>query len=269
MKAISISETANLVLSRTDREKTKPKRNCIYGIHNNLSTPIFIFISMSVYFFLRNKIFKNNLLLRLVLFILPLSSLGVQNFRLYQSIKNSDYKPLSGFYSILYRILEFFLIVFSIIAISLIIPFSFSKSDSCDIEDLSSFLLPFLLLIIYLLSTACSLAPGSFSFIDSGFDSLLDLLLLVCSLVYLMIILRGEEVSFYPTIFSFIFVLLRSLKARYKPSPRSLKTTVWRQILFFIIFVITIIAYLFMLLSLFFGISEQHALIPFPFNLDS
>ncbi|KAL7346174.1 DUF2463 domain-containing protein [Encephalitozoon intestinalis] len=129
MKAISISETANLVLSRTDREKTKPKRNCIYGIHNNLSTPIFIFISMSVYFFLRNKIFKNNLLLRLILFILPLSS----------------------------------------------------------------FLLPFLLLIIYLLSTACSLAPGSFSFIDSGFDSLLNLLLLACSLVYLMIILRGEK----------------------------------------------------------------------------
>ncbi|KAL7345668.1 DUF2463 domain-containing protein [Encephalitozoon intestinalis] len=238
------------------RKSSKLKSHWILDLYSSFATSISILIPLLMSMAFKQDTFESNSLLRFIFFAIPLPHLSLLNLRLLFSIKNSDEKSL--FRSILYLFLRFLFFTFSIISILLIPMFSFANPESINL--FSFFFLPLPISATYLLSTSCSLTPGYISFIDTGLNALVDILLLLSSLVSISICLDDENQKFllYLCVFSFLLVLLRSYNQRYNPSPKTEETTLWRKIIFLTILTIFLLVYIMAAIILFLLISEEY-----------
>ncbi|KAL7344716.1 DUF2463 domain-containing protein [Encephalitozoon intestinalis] len=240
MLSIPISEKTTI--QDSDHQKNfKLKFYQLLDLYSSFAAPISILISLLIGTTLGEDTLKNNLLISFF-FLIPLSHLSLLNFRLFSSIKNPDEKSL--FHSILYSFLRFLFFSFSIISILLILAFYLGNPPE-DIKFFSLFLVPFLFSSAYLLSTSCCLTPGSISFIDTGLDALLDILIFLSSLTNLVAWSQNQKFPpylFFPT---FLLVLLRSYNQRYRPSRKTQETTSWRKIVFATILGISLFIFFF------------------------
>ncbi|KAL7345841.1 DUF2463 domain-containing protein [Encephalitozoon intestinalis] len=240
MNSISISETTT-VLNSTYYKNFKQELYRILDLYNHFGTPIFILFPRLIFQIFDKNTFNNSLLLGFLPFGLPFIHLALMNFRLYRNIDISRYKPPSRSHFIFYMILKFFFLSSSIISIFLI--FFLRNFNDLSISRFSSVFFPFALSTAYLLSISCSFIPGSISFIDSDADAVIDLLLLLSSLSGLFLVRQRKDKSSFLFIFSFLLVLLRSLKERYYPGKKSAKITPLRQVLFVFIVAIPVMSY--------------------------
>ncbi|UTX45707.1 DUF2463 domain-containing protein [Encephalitozoon intestinalis] len=190
MLSIPISEKTTI---RYSDHQESPKLNFhrLLDLYSFFATPISILIPLLMSMAFKQDTFESNSLLRFIFFAIPLSHLSLLNLRLLFSIKNSDKKSL--FRSILHSVFRFLFFTFSIISI-LLIPMLYLNNPE-DINFFSFFFLPLPISATYLLSTSCSLTPGHISFIDTGLNALVDILLLLSSLVSISICLDDERKS--------------------------------------------------------------------------
>ncbi|KAL7345786.1 DUF2463 domain-containing protein [Encephalitozoon intestinalis] len=232
------------------QENFKLKFYQLLDLYSSFATPISILIPLLMGITLKENTFKSNSLLGFIFLAIPLSHLSLLNLRSFFSIKNSNKKSL--FPSILHSVFRFFFSTFSIISILLIPAFYFDNSK--NVKSFFFFFVPFPISATYLLSISCSLTSDSIFFIDTGFDSLLDILpLLSYSLVFIFLLQNNEKygpLAPYLYIFSFLLVLLRSFNQRYNPSPKAEETTLWRKIVFTTILAIFLFAYIIATLAL-------------------
>ncbi|AFN82935.1 hypothetical protein EROM_050010 [Encephalitozoon romaleae SJ-2008] len=179
---------------------------------------------------------KDSLLLKFITVLLPFSYSAAQHFLLFRINRSLDYKSSSLLHSILYFLLNLFLFVFAVIDGISTVTFTLDKWD----DDVSfSILLPsFVVPSTYLLSTACILTPGSIQFPDTGFNFLIDILILLRIVVGIMFPLHNSS-YIYIAVPSFILILLRSLNLGYSSSSVT-EYAVWRQLIVFLIFGISL-----------------------------
>ncbi|KAL7344993.1 DUF2463 domain-containing protein [Encephalitozoon intestinalis] len=261
MLSIPISEKTT-IRDSDHQENFKLKFYQLLDLYSSFATPISILISLLIGITLGEGTLKNNLLISFF-FVIPLSHLSLLNLRLFSSIKNPDEKSL--FHSILYSFLRFLFFTSFIISILLIPAFYLDNPE--DTKFLPLFLVPFLFSNAYLLSTSCCLTPGSISFIDTGLDALLDILIFLSSLTSLGAWCQNHE-SFPPYLFfpTFLLILLRSLNQRYNPSPKAEETTAWRKIVFAttlaISLFISLLFYVMVAIGFFFLISNRFSKLP-------
>ncbi|KAL7344503.1 DUF2463 domain-containing protein [Encephalitozoon intestinalis] len=243
----------------------KQKFRWLLGLYSAFATPISILIPLLMSMAFEEDTFQDNSLLRFIFFAIPLSHLSLLNLRLFFAVKNSDEKLTSPFRSILHSILKLFFFAFFIVSILLIPTLYFLNRNSWDIKKFSSFTWPFALSTSYLLSTSCCFTPSSISFVDTEFDLLLDLFLLLSSLLFIFITWKETEESLPPylTISSLLLILLKSLNRRYNPSPKTEEITAWRQVFLVLIFISFIIPSLMMGIGmgflLFFSFSSKES----------
>ncbi|UTX45927.1 DUF2463 domain-containing protein [Encephalitozoon intestinalis] len=199
MLSIPISEKTTI---RYSDHQESPKLNFhrLLDLYSFFATPISILIPLLMSMAFKQDTFESNSLLRFIFFAIPLSHLSLLNLRLLFSIKNSDKKSL--FRSILHSVFRFLFFTFSIISI-LLIPMLYLNNPE-DINFFSFFFLPLPISATYLLSTSCSLTPGHISFIDTGLNALVDILLLLSSLVSISICLDDEKEKFHPYLCVFL-----------------------------------------------------------------
>ncbi|KAL7344719.1 DUF2463 domain-containing protein [Encephalitozoon intestinalis] len=261
MLSIPISEKTTI---RYSDHQESPKLNFhrLLDLYSFFATPISILIPLLMSMAFKQDTFESNSLLRFIFFAIPLSHLSLLNLRLLFSIKNSDKKSL--FRSILHSVFRFLFFTFSIISI-LLIPMLYLNNPE-DINFFSFFFLPLPISATYLLSTSCSLTPGHISFIDTGLNALVDILLLLSSLVSISICLDDEKEKFHPylCVFSLLLLLLRSYNQRYNPSPKAEETTLWRKIFFLTILTIFLLVYIMAGIILFLLILEEYFKLPIP-----
>ncbi|KAL7346016.1 DUF2463 domain-containing protein [Encephalitozoon intestinalis] len=242
MLSIPISEKTT-IRDSDHQGSSKLKSHWILDLYSSFATPISILIPLLMSMVFEEDTFQDNSLLGFIFLVIPFSHLSLLNLRLSFAIKNSNEKSL--FPSILHSVFRFLFFTFSIISILLIPAFCFDIPS--DIKPFSFSLLLPSISATYLLSTSCSLTPPSISFIDTGLDALLDLLLLSSSLIALIFFLQ-KNWEYLPylclCIFSFLLLLLRSFNQRYNPSPKTKETTSWRKIVFATIFAIFLFAYI-------------------------
>ncbi|KAL7344502.1 DUF2463 domain-containing protein [Encephalitozoon intestinalis] len=239
------------------QEISKPKSHWLLDLYSTFATPISILIPLLMPMAFEQNTFESNSFIGLIFFAIPLLNLAFLNLHSFFVIRKYKKKSKPAFYFILYSVLRFLFFIFFIISILLIPIFYLSNLNDFDTKFFSFFLFPFALSTTYLLSISCSFTPGSICFIDTGFNALLDILLLMSSLISLGAWCQNEKYLpylFFPT---FLLIFLRPLNQRYNPSRKSPKTTAWRQILFAIILVIPTIFYLLMAFFSFLFITEK------------
>lgn len=185
---------------------------------------------------------KDSLFFKFITVLLPFSYSAAQHFLLFRINRGLDYKSSSLLHSIFYFLLNLFLFAFAVIDGISTITFTLDKWD----DDASfSILLPsFVVPSAYLLSTACVLTPGSIQFPDTGFNLLIDTLILLRIIAGIMFPLHNSS-YIYIAVPSFIFVLLRSLNLGYSSSSVT-EHAVWRQLMVFLIFGISIFIHVIM-----------------------
>ncbi|KAL7345491.1 DUF2463 domain-containing protein [Encephalitozoon intestinalis] len=216
----------------------KQKFPCLLHLYSSFATPISILIPLLMNITLPEDAFKKSSFTRFIFFAIPLFHLTLLNFRLYQNVYSFSYKSTSKLYSTSYLILRPLFLLFAIISFLSIFAFS-AAAKTKYIKTLSLFSL-FLLSATYFFFSSFSLTPNSIQFQDSGIDILPDL--------FFFLILFSKQNHSLSLLYFFFFTLFKSQTIPH-PSPKSLDTTLWRQIVFFLFFPTLTIFYL--LLGLF------------------
>ncbi|UTX45158.1 DUF2463 domain-containing protein [Encephalitozoon intestinalis] len=213
MAFISIPEQTTI--QHSDHQgSSKLNFHRLLDLYFTFATPISILIPLLMGITLAKNTFKSNSLLRFIFLAIPLSHLSLLNLRSFFAIKNSNEKSPS--HSILHSVFRFLFFTFSIISI-LLVPMFYLENPE-DIKSFSFFFLPLPISATYLLSTSCS--PPSISFIDTGLDALLDLLLLLSSLTSLAPWSQNQESFLLYLCISPSFLFSSGLTARDTSHPR-------------------------------------------------
>ncbi|WEL38553.1 DUF2463 domain-containing protein [Encephalitozoon hellem] len=215
------------------------------GIVQASAKHIFAIVSIAfpaVMHFLIGSSMKDSLAFKFMAIFLPFLYSASQNFSLFLISRDSEYKSPSLLHSILYFFITLSLIAFSAIDVISTIIFTLEKYDN---DASFSILLPsFVVSRAYLLSTSCIFAPGSIQFTDTGFNLFIDILILLR--IIAGIAFPIDDSSFiYIAALSFIFILLRSLNLGSR-LPLDTDYALWRQLLAFFIFGISIFVYMIM-----------------------
>lgn len=207
------------------------------------------FISMAfpilAYHIFKEDRLDENLLLKFIIVLFPLSYSAVEYFILFRDNWDSDSKSLTMLQRMFYFIFSALFAIFSIISIFSAIIFPFADWDNNDGALANSVLLPSLFVpLSYLLCTSCSLTPELISFTDTGVTIWIDLVILSLSIVSLILFPKELEHYIYIPISSLIFILVRSVKEYIFPSSKCLESTItWRTFVLIVIFLINVFIY--------------------------
>ncbi|UTX44974.1 DUF2463 domain-containing protein [Encephalitozoon intestinalis] len=227
----------------------KQKFPCLLHLYSSFATPISILIPLLMNITLPEDAFKKSSFTRFIFFAIPLFHLTLLNFRLYQNVYSFSYKSTSKLYSTSYLILRPLFLLFAIISFLSI--FAFSAAAKTKYIQTSSLLSLFLLSATHFFPTSFSLTPNSIQFQDSGIGILADLSL------FIVPFFEGNHTLFL--LYFFFFTLFKSQRIPLE-SPKSIDTTVWRQIVFLLFFIILTAFYLLMGLFPLSLILQKHSL---------
>ncbi|KAL7345787.1 DUF2463 domain-containing protein [Encephalitozoon intestinalis] len=202
------------ILKHSYNQNLKPKFPQFLHLYSSFATPISILIPLLMGITLNENTLQNNPLLKFIFFLIPLSQLILLNFRLYQNVYSFSYKSTSKF-STSYLILKPRILLFAIISFLSIFAFPIPETNHIQTSSLFSL---FLLSATPFFFISFSLTPNSSLFQDSAIDILA---------LFIIPFFEGNHILFF---LYFFFTLFKSQRIEH-PSPKSIDTTLSRQIL--------------------------------------